>query len=145
MLYLPPGSAKLIRAQGALITDHEIEQAVQFIAKQGRPSYEAEIHQQLQKPVSNFDPMHVFGLFGLASLAIGLIICLYLTFLKIAFAAIINRPLLILGVVLVLGGIQLFSFGLLAELLMRTYHESRGRPIYRVREVVESDPSDPEV
>lgn len=90
-------------------------------------------------------PMHVFGLFGLASLAIGLVICLYLTFLKIAFAAIINRPLLTLGVVLVLGGIQLFSFGLLAELLMRTYHESQGRPIYRVREVIESDPSDLEV
>ena len=55
MLYLPPGSAKLIRAQGALITDHELEQVVNFIAKQGRPSYEAEIHQQLQKPVSNYD------------------------------------------------------------------------------------------
>jgi len=55
MLYLPPGSAKLIRAQGALITDHELEQVVDFIAKQGRPSYETEIHQQLQKPVSNFD------------------------------------------------------------------------------------------
>ena len=55
MLYLPPGSAKLIRAQGALITDHEIEQVVDFIAKQGRPSYEMEIHQQLQKPVSNFE------------------------------------------------------------------------------------------
>jgi S-DNA-T family DNA segregation ATPase FtsK/SpoIIIE len=55
MLYLPPGSAKLIRAQGALITDHEIQSIVDFIAKQGRPSYEAEIHQQLQKPVSSFD------------------------------------------------------------------------------------------
>jgi S-DNA-T family DNA segregation ATPase FtsK/SpoIIIE len=55
MLYLPPGSAKLIRAQGALITDQEIEHVVDFIAKQGRPSYEMEIHQQLQKPVSNFE------------------------------------------------------------------------------------------
>ena len=55
MLYLPPGSAKLIRAQGALITDHELEQVVNFIAKQGRPSYEAEIHKQLSKPVSNYD------------------------------------------------------------------------------------------
>jgi S-DNA-T family DNA segregation ATPase FtsK/SpoIIIE len=55
MLYLPPGSAKLIRAQGALITDHELEQVVDFIAKQGRPSYEPEIHQQLQKPVSSYD------------------------------------------------------------------------------------------
>ncbi len=55
MLYLPPGSAKLIRAQGVLITDHEIQCAVDFIAKQGKPSYEMEIHQQLQKPVSSSD------------------------------------------------------------------------------------------
>jgi len=55
MLYLPPGSAKLIRAQGVLITDHEIQCAVDFIAKQGKPSYEMEIHQQLQKPASSLD------------------------------------------------------------------------------------------
>jgi S-DNA-T family DNA segregation ATPase FtsK/SpoIIIE len=54
MLYLPPGSGKLIRAQGALITDHEIQSVVDFIAKQGKPSYEAEIHKQLSKPVANF-------------------------------------------------------------------------------------------
>ncbi len=51
MLYLPPGSAKLIRAQGALITDQEIQSIVDFIAKQGKPSYEVEIHKQLSKPV----------------------------------------------------------------------------------------------
>jgi hypothetical protein len=44
--------------------------------------------------------------------------------------------LLILAVLLLVTGVQLFCFGLLAELLMRTYHESQGRPIYRVREVV---------
>jgi S-DNA-T family DNA segregation ATPase FtsK/SpoIIIE len=55
MLYLPPGSAKLIRAQGALITDQEIQDIVDFIAKQGKPSYEVEIHKQLQKPVSSLD------------------------------------------------------------------------------------------
>jgi len=55
MLYLPPGSAKLIRAQGALITDQEIQSIVDFISKQGKPSYEMEIHQQLQKPVSSLD------------------------------------------------------------------------------------------
>ena len=52
MLYLPPGSARLIRAQGALITDQEIQDIVDFIAKQGKPSYELEIHQQLSKPAS---------------------------------------------------------------------------------------------
>jgi S-DNA-T family DNA segregation ATPase FtsK/SpoIIIE len=55
MLYLPPGSAKLIRAQGALITDQEIQGIVDFIAKQGKPSYEVEIHQQLSKPASSKD------------------------------------------------------------------------------------------
>ena len=54
MLYLPPGSGKLIRAQGALITDQEIQSIVDFIAKQGKPSYEAEIHKQLSKPVASF-------------------------------------------------------------------------------------------
>jgi S-DNA-T family DNA segregation ATPase FtsK/SpoIIIE len=52
MLYLPPGSARLIRAQGALITDQEIQGIVDCIAKQGKPSYELEIHQQLSKPSS---------------------------------------------------------------------------------------------
>ncbi len=82
-------------------------------------------------------PMHVFGLFGLLSTALGTLLGLYLTFLKLGLGQSIgNRPLLILAVLLVVAGVQLFSFGLLAELLMRTYHESQGRPIYRVREVV---------
>ena len=55
MLYLPPGSAKLIRAQGALITDQEIQSIVDFIARQAKPSYELEIHQQLSKPTSSLD------------------------------------------------------------------------------------------
>lgn len=84
-------------------------------------------------------PMHVFGLFGLGSMALGTVFGLYLTFIKIAFGESINRPLLILVVVLLLAGVQLFTLGLLAELLMRTYHESQGRPIYRVREVVEGE------
>ena len=49
LLYLPPGSAKLIRAQGSLITDQEIQGIVDFIAKQAKPSYELEIHQQLSR------------------------------------------------------------------------------------------------
>ena len=48
-MFLPPGSAKAIRAQGALITDQEIQDIVDFIAKQGKPSYEMEIHNALQK------------------------------------------------------------------------------------------------
>ncbi|TAF07461.1 MAG: glycosyltransferase [Nostocales cyanobacterium] len=82
-------------------------------------------------------PMHVFGLLGLLSMVSGGGIGIYLTFVKLFFHADIgNRPLLILAVLLLVTGVQLFCFGLLAELLMRTYHESQGRPIYRVREVV---------
>jgi DNA segregation ATPase FtsK/SpoIIIE, S-DNA-T family len=55
MLYLPPGSAKLIRVQGALITDGELQSIVDFIAKQGKPSYELEIHKQLQRPAGGLE------------------------------------------------------------------------------------------
>jgi glycosyltransferase involved in cell wall biosynthesis len=85
-------------------------------------------------------PMHVFGMFGLLAIVLGLGLGAYLTFLKLGLGEDIgSRPLLILAVVLFLTGVQLFSFGLLGELLMRTYHESQNRPIYRVREVVESE------
>jgi len=84
-------------------------------------------------------PMHVFGLFGLGCMGFGTLLGIYLTFLKFGLGQSIgNRPLLILVVLLLLAGVQLFSFGLLAELLMRTYHESQGRPIYRVREIIDS-------
>jgi len=46
---------KLIRAQGALITDQEIQNIVGFITKQGKPSYELEIHQQLSRPAGSFE------------------------------------------------------------------------------------------
>lgn len=82
-------------------------------------------------------PMYVFGLMGLLSMLAGTLLGGYLTFLKLGLGQSIgDRPLLILAIVLLLAGIQLFCFGLLAELLMRTYHESQNRPIYRVREVL---------
>lgn len=82
-------------------------------------------------------PMYIFGWFGLASMVLGTAVGIYLSVLRLVLGQSIgDRPLLILAVVLVLAGFQAFSFGLLAELQMRTYHESQGRPIYRVREVV---------
>ncbi|MGB3532367.1 MAG: glycosyltransferase family 2 protein [Microcoleaceae cyanobacterium] len=87
-------------------------------------------------------PMHVFGLLGLISLVLGVAFGGYLTFVKYVLGeAIGNRPLLNFSVLLTITGIQLFCFGLLAELLMRTYHESQDRPIYRVREVVKRGPT----
>ncbi|MDJ0676988.1 MAG: glycosyltransferase family 2 protein [Calothrix sp. MO_167.B42] len=82
-------------------------------------------------------PMHVFGLLGVVATFSGAAIAIYLTYIKIYEQQEIgNRPLLTLAVLLLVTGIQLFCFGLLAELLMRTYHESQSRPIYRVREIV---------
>jgi glycosyltransferase involved in cell wall biosynthesis len=82
-------------------------------------------------------PMHVFGLFGLIFLATGIGISSYLAYVRIILGEDIGqRPLLTLAVVLLLAGLNLFSVGILAEISMRTYHESQGRPIYRVRETV---------
>ena len=79
-------------------------------------------------------PMHVFGLAGIITLGIGLALALWLVGEKVLLGVDIgNRPLLLLAVLAILSGVQLFCFGLLAELQMRTYHESQGRPIYRVR------------
>lgn len=84
-------------------------------------------------------PMHVFGLWGLIFMVSGGGISLHLTWTKLILRQNIgDRPLLILAVLLLVTGVQLFCFGLLAELLMRTYHESQGRPIYRIREIVQN-------
>lgn len=79
-------------------------------------------------------PMHVFGLGGLVGMGLGLLVSLWLAAEKLVLGVDIgDRPLLLLALISFLTGIQLFCFGLLAELQMRTYHESQGRPIYRVR------------
>ena len=82
-------------------------------------------------------PIHVFGTLGLASAAGGILIGLFLTFLKIFFHENIgNRPLLLLAVLLVVIGVQLITMGLLGEMITRTYYESQSKPIYVVREIV---------
>lgn len=86
-------------------------------------------------------PMHVFGLFGLLFLAAGLAIGGHLAYVRLVIGEDVGqRPLLILAVVLLLGGLNLFCVGILAEIAMRTYHESQGRPIYRVRETIACAP-----
>jgi glycosyltransferase involved in cell wall biosynthesis len=85
-------------------------------------------------------PMHVFGMLGIVTTVLGVALGLYLTYVKLGLNQNIgDRPLLILVAILILTGVQMFSIGLLGELLMRTYHESQNRPIYRVREIVESE------
>ena len=80
-------------------------------------------------------PMYVFGFIGIISIISSFIMSSYLIVLKFLGESIGNRPLLIFALILGIAGVQLFSFGLLGELLMRTYHESQNRPIYRVREI----------
>ena len=82
-------------------------------------------------------PLYVFGGFGFVLLSVGILIELYLTFLKLFTGADIGgRPLLILGVLLILAGIQLISTGVIAELIVRTYYESRGEKPYVIEEKI---------
>ena len=70
-------------------------------------------------------PMYLFGRLGLLSGFIGMIICLYLTVLKIMGNPIGQRPLLLLGILLVITGVQLFSLGLLGESFVKINHRSK--------------------
>ncbi len=82
-------------------------------------------------------PIYVFGGLGLALLAAGLLAFGTGAYLRVVHDWHLNRnPLLTLGVMLWLIGFQFIGMGLLAELIIRTYHESQGKPIYTVRRVV---------
>lgn len=80
-------------------------------------------------------PMHLFGTIGFISFGIGLLINLYLLVLKILGHDIWGKPLLILGLIFLLGGIQLVTIGILAEIAVRTYFESQQKKTYNVRKV----------
>ena len=61
----------------------------------------------------------------------------YLTILRLFFGVgLSNRPILLLGVLLIMLGVQLILMGLLGELIVRTYHESQDKPIYAIREIL---------
>jgi glycosyltransferase involved in cell wall biosynthesis len=79
-------------------------------------------------------PLQAFGGVGLALGAVGFLILAWLTYEKLALGAEIGgRPLLLLGVLLMLIGVQLVATGLIGELLTRIYHEPQGRPQYLLR------------
>jgi hypothetical protein len=80
-------------------------------------------------------PMHLFGTMGFISLFLGIIINLYLLTLKILGHDIWGKPLLILGLIFLLGGIQLITIGILAEINVRTYFESTDKKTYQVRKI----------
>jgi glycosyltransferase involved in cell wall biosynthesis len=88
-------------------------------------------------------PLQMFGLMGMVMGALGGLVLTYLAYVKYFQAqGIGNRPLLMLGILLVFTGVQLLTVGLLAELQARTYHESQGKPIYVVRQILETKDRD---
>jgi glycosyltransferase involved in cell wall biosynthesis len=82
-------------------------------------------------------PIYVFGTFGMAAFAISVLAGLYAVFLKIFHRAdFVQTPLPILAIVMFAVGVQFLLMGLLAEMLVRTYHESQAKRIYAVREKI---------
>jgi glycosyltransferase involved in cell wall biosynthesis len=80
-------------------------------------------------------PIHIFGLLGLLSFLAGGVVLLYLAVVRLFLQQpIADRPLMLLGILLTMLGVQLVTSGLLAEMVTRTYYESQGKPIYTVRE-----------
>jgi glycosyltransferase involved in cell wall biosynthesis len=83
-------------------------------------------------------PMQIFGRVGLYSGLIGFLIALYLTTLKLfTGASLMRRPLLFLAILLIIVGMQFITIGLLGEMIVRTYYEAQGKPIYVVRETLD--------
>jgi glycosyltransferase involved in cell wall biosynthesis len=80
-------------------------------------------------------PMHLFGTMGFISLFFGIVINVYLLVLKILGQDIWGKPLLILGLIFLLGGIQLITIGIIAEISVRTYFEAGNKKTYQVRKV----------
>lgn len=85
-------------------------------------------------------PLQIFGLIGLISGLTGGILALYLSYQRlILMRGIGGRPLLLLAILLIVIGIQFITLGLLAEITVRTYHESAQKSIYFIKEIVDSD------
>lgn len=80
-------------------------------------------------------PMHLFGPIGFISFGIGAAINIYLLILKFMGQDIGGKPLLILGLILLIGGIQFITIGIVADINTRTYFESQNKKTYTVRKV----------
>ncbi len=85
-------------------------------------------------------PIHLFGIFGFLLIILGVFIEMYLLIVKFGFNQDIGtRPLLIFGMMFILGGIQLFTIGIVMELLIRTYYESQSKRPYRIKKITIGD------
>ena len=83
-------------------------------------------------------PIHFFGIFGFALIMIGILINMYLFAVKMLGDDIGQRPLLIFGLMFILAGIQLFTIGIVMELLLRTYYESQNKRPYKIKKIITS-------
>ncbi len=82
-------------------------------------------------------PLHVFGTVGVLSAGLGFLIAFIMTLQRFFTGdGLSDRPLLLLAVLLIFMGVQFITMGLLAELVVRTYHESQKKPIYFVRRLI---------
>ncbi len=82
-------------------------------------------------------PIQFFGPVGMISGMLGFLVSVYLTIDKIFFGHDIGgRPLLLLGALLIIVGIQLIGMGLLGEMIVRVYHESQRKPIYVIKKIL---------
>ncbi|AWW30586.1 glycosyltransferase [Echinicola strongylocentroti] len=84
-------------------------------------------------------PIHIFGGLGLLALISGALINFYLLVLKILGEDIWGRPILLVGLILILGGLQLITTGIVAEIIVRTYFESQDKKTYTIKEVFEGE------
>ena len=83
-------------------------------------------------------PLQIFGLVGMASSGLGFLVALWLSYQRLVLKlSVANRPLLLLSVLLIVIGIQFITLGLLAEIMVRAYHEASGKATYFVREVID--------
>jgi hypothetical protein len=80
-------------------------------------------------------PIHLFGGLGLMAFVLGCLINFYLLVLKIMGEDIWGRPIMIVGFILLLGGIQLITTGIIAEIIVRTYFESQNKKTYSVKAI----------
>jgi glycosyltransferase involved in cell wall biosynthesis len=83
-------------------------------------------------------PLQMFGSVGFIMGGLGALMCAWVIYERYFGFRSANRPLLIVGAFMILGGLNMVMNGLLAEMLSRTYHESQDKPTYVIREVLES-------
>ena len=83
-------------------------------------------------------PSHLFGFLGLIAVLVGGGITTVLGLQRLLFdVQLANRPILLLGILLLVTGVQLVTTGLIAEMLSRTYHESQEKSVYWIKDVLE--------